>query len=394
MKRRVSFDDISVAFSSKSDKALMKTYLIFAGMNNHTLMKMGTSSIKGAFKVGLPISSLIKNTIFEQFCGGETIEECEPTIKLLGKFNVGTILDYSIEGEKTEAGFQNTTQETIRTIEKAHRSPHVPFSVFKVTGLSEFALLEKVQAGEELNESEKEAFQRAIDRIDRICEKAHELNVPIFIDAEESWIQDAVDRIVYAMMAKYNKEKPIVYNTYQMYRHDMLGRLKEAFSQANKSGYKIGAKLVRGAYMEKESLRAAQMGYTNPIQPDKESSDRDYNLALEFCVENIDRISLCSGSHNEYSNYLLVDLMEKQNLKPNDERVYFAQLFGMSDNISFNLAKAGYNVAKYVPYGPVKSVMPYLFRRAEENSSIAGQSSREYLMVKDELQRRKAVKKH
>jgi proline dehydrogenase len=393
MEQQVSFDDISVAFQYRSDRALQKAYLIFAAMNNNLLVSTGTSAIKTALGLKLPVTGLIKHTIFGHFCGGETIEECEATVNMLGSYGVGTILDYSVEGEKTEANFDKTKQEIIRTILKAKTSPSIPFCVFKVTGIAQFALLEKVQSGAELSEEDKKAYQRVVERVDSICKAACENGVPIFIDGEESWIQNSIDNLAYSMMARYNKEKAIVYNTYQMYRWDMLEKLKSAHQQASLQGFFLGAKLVRGAYMEKESERAAEMGYMNPIQPSKEATDRDYNAAQKFCIEHLDRIGLCSGSHNEHSNYSLMELMEEHGISHNDKRVYFAQLFGMSDNISFNLAQAGYNVAKYVPYGPVKSVMPYLFRRAEENTSIAGQSSREYLLVKAEMKRRKTIKK-
>ncbi len=388
----VAFDDTAVAFAAKSDKELRKMYLLFAGMNNNFLVSAGTAALKLGLKLNLPIKGLIRKTIFEHFCGGESIEDSEQTIKALAKYNIGTILDYSVEGEKAEAGFDKTAAEIIKTIEKAKDSATIPFSVFKVTGLASGAILAKAQKGI-LNAGEKGEYERIVERIDRICKKAHENKVRIFVDGEESWMQDAIDEIVYSMMRKYNGEAPIVYNTYQMYRKDMLAKLKTAFQYAATYNYYLGAKLVRGAYMEKERERAEEEGYEDPIQPSKAATDEDYNRALKFCLDNKQRVALCSGSHNEYSNYYLTVLMDKHGLQNNDDRVYFAQLYGMSDNISFNLAKAGYNVAKYVPYGPIEAVMPYLFRRAEENTSIAGQSSREFLLIKKELQRRKTAKK-
>lgn len=392
-EQQISFDDTSVAFTSKSDKELKKMYFLFSSMNYNLLVNVGTYFIKMALKLGLPVKGAIKKTIFGQFCGGETIEECEPTIQELAQFNIGTILDYSVEGEKTESGFEKTTAEILRTIEKAKGNPSIPFCVFKVTGLASSKLLEKKQQGITFTDPEAKEFEKIKNRIERICKKAHDDDVRIFVDGEESWLQDTIDELVYEMMAKYNLEKPIIYNTYQMYRNDMLSKLRNAFHYAVTHNYYLGVKLVRGAYMEKERERAEEEGYEDPIQVSKEATDVDYNKALLFSMDNKQRIALCSGSHNEYSNYYLTLLMDKHGMKNEDERVYFAQLYGMSDNISFNLAHAGFNVAKYVPYGPIESVMPYLFRRAEENTSIAGQSSREFMMVKNELKRRRAEKR-
>jgi proline dehydrogenase len=390
LNNHVSFEDTSIAFSSKSDKQLKKMYLLFASMNNNSLVNLGTSFIKSALKIRLPIKGVIRKTIFDHFCGGETIEDSEKTLQELGKFNVGTILDYSVEGEKSDKGFEKTTLEILRTIEKAKVSPSIPFCVFKVTGLASSGLLEKVQSKpKELTEREIEAYQKVRERVDRICKAAHDSNVKIFVDAEESWIQNPIDQLVYEMMEMYNTKKAIVWNTFQMYRRDMLSNLMEAHEVAVKSGYFLGAKLVRGAYMEKERERATENGYPDPIQPDKQSTDDDFNRAINFCFEHIGRIEFCCASHNEYSNFYLTLLMRKYNVLENDKRIFFAQLYGMSDNISFNLANTGYNVAKYVPYGPVEAVMPYLFRRAEENTSISGQTSREFNLVRKEINRRK-----
>ena len=386
---RLSFDDTSIAFSGKSNKELTKTYWIFAAMNNNTVVSIGTSLLKWALNWHLPVKPLIKYTVFEHFCGGESIEDSRKAVKELQKYHIGTILDYSVEGAQTEAGFDATTQEILRTIEEAKGKKELPFCVFKVTGIASTPLLEKVQLKKELSEAEKVAFGKVEQRVDAICKAAFEANVRILIDGEESWIQDPIDTLAYEMMKRYNKQGAIVFNTYQMYRHEMLANLKKGFQAAAMNEVWLGAKLVRGAYMEKERERAAEMGYADPIQPNKEATDRDYNEALKFCLDNKQRIALVSGSHNEYSNYLLATLMEKHSLQPNNPNIWFAQLYGMSDNISYNLANAGYNVAKYVPYGPVASVMPYLIRRAEENTSIAGQSSREFLLVKKEKQRRR-----
>ncbi len=383
------FNDTRIAFSYKSDAELKKANLIFSLVNNPTISAVATSLAKASLALKLPVKGIIRATVFDHFCGGETIDQSNKTIQSLFSFGVGTILDYSVEGEKNEIGFDQTAKEIVTTIEKAKNNPAIPFSVFKVTGLAAFDLLEKVHAKEKLSDEQMAAWQRVQLRVDGICKKAFECNVPVLIDAEDSWIQNPIDDLAYEMMTKYNREKAIVFNTFQMYRADMLGNLKEAFRQATQQNYFLGAKLVRGAYMEKEAERAVKLGYTNPIHPNKEATDEAFNHGLTFCIENRERISLVCGSHNEYSNQYLASLIDKYVLKHNDPRLWFAQLLGMSDNISFNLAKAGYNVAKYVPYGPVESVMPYLLRRASENTSVAGQSSRELILIRKELRRRR-----
>ena len=349
--------------------------------------------VKISLALRLPVEGVIRSTVFSHFCGGENIRESQQTIEQLAGYGVQTILDYSVEGEKSEHGFESTMQEILRTIDEAHRSQHIPFSVFKVTGVASASLLEKIQKRGTLTADEKEAFRRVTLRIDQICQKAFACNLPVLIDAEESWIQDTIDLLAYQMMQKYNKERAIVYNTFQMYRTASQKNLREAYHNATMHSYFLGAKLVRGAYMEKERDKAAELGYESPIFPDKDGTDAAFNQALAFCLDHKQRISMMCGSHNEYSNYFLAVLMEKHSIKPNDQRIWFSQLLGMSDNISFNLANAGYNVAKYVPYGPVEAVMPYLLRRANENTAISGQSSREFNLIRKELNRRKTQKK-
>ncbi|MEJ2003673.1 MAG: proline dehydrogenase family protein [Cyclobacteriaceae bacterium] len=385
----ISFDDTSIAFEAKSDKALRKANLMFSVVNNPLVNSVATNLAKAALALHLPIKPIIKNTVFEHFCGGETIEESQDTIDELAAYGIGTILDYSVEGGETEEGFNKTRDEILRIISYAKDHKDIPFCVFKPTGLVSTPLLEKIQAKKKLSEKEKEAFNRARERVETICRAAFEADIPILIDAEESWIQDPIDAMVYAMMAKFNKKRAIVYNTFQMYRVDMLDNLRKAFHYAAMHNYFLGAKLVRGAYMEKERERAEEQNYPSPIQPTKQATDDSYNKALSFCIDNKQRVSLINGSHNEYSNYYLTVLMEKHSMPNNDPRVWFSQLYGMSDNISFNLSKAGYNVCKYVPYGPVRSVMPYLFRRAKENTAVAGQSSRELSMIRREIERRR-----
>jgi proline dehydrogenase len=385
----VSFDDTAVAFASKSDAELRKMYALFASMNNNTLVKTGGGLMKTALKWGIPGSKfLIKHSIFNQFCGGETIKECIPVIAELGRYGIGTILDYSVEGEGDDKSFDRTRDEILATIDLAHRSTHIPFSVFKVTGLADSGLLEKVQAGKPLTPAEQASYDRAHARMDAICQRAHQYGVRVFVDAEESWFQQTIDNLAYEMMRKYNRESAIVWNTYQLYRHDRLDAIKVAHDEAQQGGYYLGGKLVRGAYMEKEARVAGQRGYQNPINPSKQATDDLYNESLRYCVQHVDRISICAGTHNEASSKLLTEMMQEFDVQPGDPRIWFAQLYGMSDNLSYNLAHAGYNTAKYVPYGPVDAVMPYLLRRADENTAISGQSSREFLLIQKEIRRR------
>ena len=388
---KISFDNTSIAFEAKSTRALKKAHLLFSVLNNPFLSKLAAGATRFGLNMHLPINGIIKNTVFEIFCGGETIQESQKTVSELAKYHMGTILDYSVEGQKAESEFDATKDEILKTIEKAKGSENIPFCVFKPTGLGKALIFQKIQENNELSEEEALSFQKFKDRVDQICKRGFENDVPILIDAEESWLQDPIDQVVAEMMQQYNKQKAIIYNTYQMYRVNMLDNLKKTFHQAVMHNYFVGAKLVRGAYMEKERERAEEIGYPSPIQPTKDVTDDEFNKALVFCLDNKQRISMICGSHNEYSNYYLTLLMEKHGMNNSDPRVYFGQLYGMSDNISFNLAHAGYNVVKYVPYGPVRSVMPYLFRRAEENTSVAGQSSRELSMIKKELQRRGVV---
>ncbi len=327
-------------------------------------------------------------TIFRHFCGGEDINECSYVINRMGALGVGSILDYSVEGKEEEVEFDHSCEEILATVRRAAGDKYIPFSVFKVTGLARFALLEKVSSKVALSSEEAAEFGRIRDRVRRICEEGYKLNVRVFIDAEETWIQPAIDELATSMMERYNSKACIIYNTLQLYRHDRVDFLKKAWEKAEAGGYYLGLKLVRGAYMEKERERAKVMGYPSPINPDKASSDNEYNEAVRFCIEHIDRISICAGTHNEASSILLTELMAENGISPGDERIYFSQLLGMSDHISFNLAKAGYNVAKYVPYGPVSAVLPYLTRRAQENTSIAGQTGRELSLLTAELKRR------
>jgi proline dehydrogenase len=388
----VKFEDTAIAFRYKSDSELKKANFIFTVVNNPFVSSLATGAVKVSMSLGLPVKGIVRSTVFSHFCGGETIDKTEKTVKHLGEYNVRTILDFSVEGAQTEEGFDATMEEILHTFDKAKTSAFIPFCVFKMTGMANAALLEKIQSGLSLTHEEAASFDKIKGRVDSICSKAHAMGIPILIDAEDTWIQNPIDTIVYDMMAKYNREKAIVFNTYQLYRTDSLTNLRNAHHEATMHNYFLGVKLVRGAYMEKERERAMIKGYPDPIFPTKQATDDAFNKSLAFCIDNKQRISVLCGSHNEYSNQYLTVLMEKHGMKTNDNRVWFAQLLGMSDNISFNLAKAGYNVAKYVPYGPVESVMPYLLRRATENTSVAGQSSRELSLIRKELARRRNSK--
>ncbi len=386
----LSFENTEVAFSGKSNGELNRAYWLFKLIGNPGLVKVSKQLTNVALSLHIPIGWAIKPTIFKQFCGGETISECKDAIARLSQQHIGTILDYSIEGKEDEETFDATAEEIILTIETAAKDhANIPFSVFKLSGLATVTLLEDINADlQSLNAAQQKSYLDFHRRVESICKRAFELNVRVFIDAEESWIQDGIDRIATEMMVKYNRTNPIIYNTVQMYRHDRLDYLIKSIAAAKHEGYFYGVKLVRGAYMEKERARAEKMAYASPIQPNKKSSDRDFNLALEFCIENHEVVAICAGTHNEESSKLLAELIEKKGIKHNDPHFYFAQLLGMSDHISYNLAHEGYNVAKYVPYGPVREVVPYLIRRAEENTSVKGQTGRELSLIMKEKQRR------
>ena len=386
----LSFDNTKIAFANKTDLYLKKSYWMFKLMSLSWLTKIGGKLLQLALNLRLPVKGMVKATVFEHFCGGESIEDCESRIQELGQFNVKTILDYSVEGKQNENDFDQFLGKAVASIERASKDSNVPFCVFKMTALIQFDLLKKVTAQEELTEEESNDFLKGRNRVDIICQNAANAGIPLMIDAEESWIQGAIDEIALIMMHRYNQERALVYNTAQLYRHDRFEYIQNLYEQSKQEGFYIGLKLVRGAYMEKERARAARKGYEDPIQPNKEATDLDFNRAVEYCVDHMDRIAFCCGSHNEYSSMLLTELMKKKDIAADDPQIYFSQLLGMSDHISFNLAKNHYNVAKYVPYGPVKEVMPYLIRRAEENTSIAGQTNRELDLVTTELERRKA----
>ena len=385
----INFDDTKAVFAHKSNWELRKSYYLFSILQHSFLVKIGSLLLKISFFLRIPIKKLIKMTIFNQFCGGENIQDCSRKINELYEFGIGTILDYSVEGKENESDFEKTKEEIIQTILFSSKNSKIPFTVFKITGLGKSSLIEKASLDfKNLEDKELVELNLVANRVDEICKVAFENRVPVFIDAEDSWYQDYIDKVVESMIFKYNNEFPIVYNTIQLYRHDRLQYMKDLILRCNSNGKNLGLKLVRGAYMEKEREQASKKNYPDPIQKDKKATDNDFTKAVEFCIKNIKTVSLCVGTHNEKSVLHLTNLMKKKALKNNDSRIWFAQLLGMSDHISFNLSKEGYNVAKYVPYGPVKEVIPYLIRRAEENTSVSGQTSRELSLIKIEVERR------
>src|SRR5215203_5833487 len=386
---KLDFQDTATAFADKSTSELKEKHRLFKMMNSPSLVSIGTKMTNLALTLGLPVKGLIKNTVFEHFCGGETIEECQRTIEKLGQSHIGTILDYSVEGKSEEEDFEHTKDEIVKTIQRANEDPNIPFAVFKVSGIAPYGTLEKVSAGIDLPEKSKLKWERIQRRVGEICEFAHSLDQPVFIDAEETWIQNAIDFLAQQMMQTYNRDLPLVYTTIQLYRADGLEFLKKSHAKAKENGYLYAVKLVRGAYMEKERARAEEMDYPSPIQPDKAATDRDYDAAVEYCLDNIDTLSFVAGTHNEKSVQMLAQKMEQKGVSHNHPRIFFSQLYGMSDNLSYVLAKNDYNVSKYVPYGPVKDAVPYLIRRAEENTSVQGMTSRELEMIDRELKRRK-----
>ena len=387
-KLNIDFENTEQAFAVKSNSELKKSAWLFGMMKNGALVNLGSKAALIAMKMKLPITWAIKKTIYEQFCGGETLLECVPTINKMAKYGVTTMLDYGTEGKQTEIAFNKTMRSVNNAIRFGNQNDTVQVVTIKLTGLMEFSILEKMQAGKTLTEKENLALEAGKKRVDAICHIATENNVQIYFDAEESWIQNPIDDIAMEMILRYNKGKAIIFNTYQMYRHDRLAYLKKCFETARVHGAILGAKLVRGAYMDKERARAKRLNYPSPIQPDKVTTDRHYNAGLTFCAENYAHISVCAATHNADSSLLLAELMEKMNIPRNHPHFTFCQLYGMSDNLTFNLSKAGFTASKYLVYGPVKDVVPYLIRRAQENSSVTGEVGRELVFLKKEIKRR------
>jgi len=387
----VDFKNQITAFKDKSNIDLTRAYFLFSTISNPTISKVLTKLLQLAIKLKLPINYLVKITIFKHFCGGETIKDSTKIVDKLWASKIGSILDYSAEGKENENDFKNVYEQALKVLELSKENNKIPFIVFKLTGLIPFSLLEKLSQNENLNTEEELVYKAFLHRLKKICKKASEVETPIFIDAEESWIQNAIDNIVFDLMKQYNKENVIVFNTLQMYRRDRINYLKSILDKARNNKFKIGLKIVRGAYHEKEIERAKRKKYEIPVHLEKIDTDNDFNMSLKICIENIDLLSLCSGTHNVQSTEYLLELMKSHNIKNNDNRIFSSQLLGMSDNISYNLALNNYNVAKYVPYGPIKDVIPYLIRRAEENRSISGQMNRELKNIIDEKRRRQSL---
>ena len=383
------FDNTETAFALKSDSQLERAYFLFRMIQNEPMVRIGTAVTNFALKAHLPVEGLIRSTVFDHFCGGVTEEDCMPIIhNMYENGNVHSVLDYSVEGKEEEESFDNALEKILKIITFCEEKKSIPFAVFKPTGFGRFALYQKISEGKVLSEKEKEEWSRVVARYHKVGKFAREKDIPVLIDAEESWMQDAADQLIEELMEQYNTEKAIIFNTLQMYRHDRMAYLKKLKKKADEKGFYIGMKIVRGAYMEKERERAEEMGYPSPICKDKQETDNNFDAAITYMMEQ-PRMALFAGTHNENSSYYLMELAAKHGIEKNDMRLWFGQLFGMSDHISYNLAKEGYNVAKYLPFGPVRDVMPYLIRRAEENTSVAGQTSRELSLLKQERKRRK-----
>lgn len=384
-----NFENTAIAFELKTDSQLERAYFLFKMIANEPLVRIGTAVTNFAIKAHLPVEGLIRATVFDHFCGGVNEEDCLPIIDKMYEKGVYSILDYSAEGKEVDNQFDFAMEKTLEVLDFVKEKDALPFAVFKPTGFGRFKLFEKVSAGHTLNESETAEWGRLVNRFDRVCKKAHDLDVSLLIDAEESWMQNAADDLVLEMMRKYNKQKAIVFNTFQMYRWDRLDYIQKLKDIASSEQFCIGAKVVRGAYMEKENDRAKEKEYPSPICASKKETDENFDAAINYMMENLDRFVLFAGTHNEQSCLKLISKMQEKGIEPSDSNVWFGQLFGMSDHITYNLAALGYNAVKYVPYGPVRDVMPYLIRRAEENTSVAGQTSRELALLQKERKRRK-----
>lgn len=383
------FDNTEIAFKLKSDSELERAYFLFKMISKEPLVKIGAAVTKFALNVNLPVEGLIRSTVFDHFCGGVNERDCMATVEKLFDVGVSSVLDFSVEGKEEDTQFDASANKVIELTQLAQNMEAMPFSVFKPTGFGRFKIYQKITENEPLTEEEKEYWKNIENRYDRVAKVAHECGIRLLIDAEESWMQDAADALCESMMEKYNTERAIVFNTLQCYRWDRLDYLKQLHQRAKQKGYKLGFKIVRGAYMEKENERAAEKGYKSPICESKKATDDNFNEIMKYILDNLNEIELFVGTHNENSTYLAMEIMDQKSISKSDDRIWFGQLFGMSDHISFNLGAEGYNVAKYIPFGPVKDVMPYLIRRAEENTSVAGQTSRELTLLKKEKERRK-----
>ena len=384
-------DNTKNGFSLKSNFELKKAYFLFKIISNKSLTNIGKKVLEFSLKLRLPILFLVKGTVFKQFCSGETLDQSFKTVERLYDKNVKSYLHYSVEGLENEESYDSSMSEVINSIKFVANKKILDFTVFKPTAIASSKILHKVSENKPLNRNEQELFERILNRFDTICNMAQKKGVKVLVDAEESWIQDSIDEIVLRMMIKYNKQETIVFNTSQMYRHDRLEYLEKLKNTAKKEEFLIGIKLVRGAYIEKENKRALKNNYLSPICSSKELTDLNFNKGASFILLNLNIFSLFSGTHNEESIYKIIDLMKSHKIDNGNQKIWFGQLYGMSDNISFNLANEGFNSIKYLPYGPIKEVIPYLIRRAEENTSVKGQTSRELELIKSELKRRKTT---
>lgn len=389
----LDFTNTEIAFRSKSDRELQSTKMLFEIMKSSSLVKMGKVMSKFALAIHFPIGWAVKPTIYKHFVGGETLEKCAPCVADLLKYKVLSTLDYSAEGAEGDFFIQRTFDETIRSIENAAGNKGIAYAVFKPTAITRFEILEKKSANVPFSESEQKEYDAYCDRMDKLAARAYECDVRLLVDAEHYATQQAIDDVTNALMPKYNRKRAIVFNTLQMYRHDRYEHLLEEHKRATEGGYIYGVKFVRGAYMDSERERAKEMGYPDPICADKQATDDNFDAGVEYCVEYIDNVEIFCGTHNELSNMKLAAAIDKKGLVRNDSRIFFAQLFGMSDNISFALAAEGYGVTKYVPYGPMEEVLPYLIRRAQENTMVKGQTLRELTLIEKEWNRRKSLKK-
>ena len=388
----IDFENTRTAFKIKSDRDLRRAYILFKLISYPILVKIANPFIWFCSTLRIPIGWIVKPTAFKHFVGGETLEDCQPAVEKLKKANVYSILDYSVEGKESDRAIRSALEETLRAVRHAGENPDIPFAVFKPTAFGNSRAMEVLSGASVPDKWAIEEGEKFRSRVDQLCKTAFDHDVPIMIDAEDTYYQNFIDQVVLEMMRKYNYKRAIVFNTYQMYRHDRIGVLEADIRTAREENFFLGAKFVRGAYMERERERARKLRYLDPIQPDKESTDRDYNLALKISMDNLDVVSIFNGTHNEYSSLYLTELMQERNIDPGDTRCWYSQLYGMSEHISFNLAEEGYNVAKYVPYGPVRFVLPYLMRRVEENTSVKGQTGRELALIKQERKRRNAAR--
>ena len=389
----VHLDNSAIAFRYKDDRQLNTAYRLFKAMSVPFMASVGKGLMRLALSLRLPVTGLFRATIFRQFCGGESLQECLGSVSTLHKFNVMSYITYAAEGKENQTEFERSVKELVRVISSIKDQPAIPFAVFKITSMASYDFLEKVSSGVQLTEAEQKEWEAVRRRVDAVCKAASDAGKPINVDAEETWIQPALDQLTEEMMAKYNRERTLVFNTFQMYRKDRLAFLRTSWEKANREGYHFGAKLVRGAYMEKERVRAEQMGHPSPIHDTKEDTDKAYDEAVRFCLDHLEGNLLLMGTHNANSITKLTEEMEKRNISKEDPRIFTAQLLGMSDNITFNMANEGYHSVKYVPFGPIREVIPYLLRRADENSSVQDQTGRELHLLEKEIQRRKTEHK-